>query len=1711
MCIATYANAFEPPVHAYSDYFRYYSQNTVSVSAIEGHSVVRYRMQTSGVVDDPRVARFIVNGNHNARFHYEGVKSGAYSYLLRVPESYSGSVVVEGYVGDRTGAVAPGRSISHSNLMKYQAQVASGKVWINAHGNDTSWCGIGPTGGACYRGSDSAKVSSAANLIAEKLMNRGLDVGIYSQCSGSSYSSSNVFMAMNSSNLPSSSDYACMGGYGAFMGIVNLGNRFLDQSGTRILLNVWHGARKGYLNEAENLDDNDYLDTYRNDGIKVLSAHIGIYDSSISGGDKRQFTSANAVDIDWITSSASSTVERTRNVSTACSGSGCVAQTLDNKDPEILLTASNQCGYVRDPSEISVTLHDQLAGIDMDNTDILVRFSDGSVRGYPVAIANNAHIEDRESRHLAPTDVVLHGDSVRIQGSPALASQFDQIFNEPHSRGGGSPFEIIVRTYDADGNAATEVFEVELDNRSDTDAPMIGLSTGGQGNTIRNVTDFAISVTDDQVGVVADTISIELEYNGQIVTLPLQGESDGEVFGDACLAKLPLRYDFEATEQVMMQSEVMGLLSAAYRDGMPVTIRVQAEDFVGNHATRSFDLDIADDTVAGTAVNIPAVPTPFMVSGLNTYTIPSEELVFESISDIEYYAQLKSEGDRPISVNGVEVVFGQSRSLGLMDISTQLELNIHALGEQAGSSTLLLVPTDGRARAVEIPVTSWRSSSAQSVSSSEPVEIFERVSVDLGQQGNRACTLTSDLSEAESADQVRSPVCLVEWTQMPAGMFGYTDGTVRATGFLPETKEYSLEYRISLFDPSGIKHTLEEASLAFQAKPAADRLVFRFGGINQTTHRLVEEVEARLVQASGPNCSEITMSRNRAMDLAGMNRPACLVEWVSLPDGIQEIRSGDEPSFYGTFQQTIGDANVVAKVSTFTTIGDFVELMTLDMTIELSDPPAPHITFTPARNVGVDYVGAPITGGEAGRIAVYGVNADMVIEVRKDGQLQSTNLAYAGFGDSVEHSQRLTVEPADLWATSSYEITAYYEQLPSLRDSHSLQVIAIPGANIVPELSSLETQMLSNNNAAVEVAMGNRLSSSESYDIRTMGEWDLRVVNERRLNDFEALTQRKRSDASGKAQFSLEFPDETQTMKLYGEALLRAPIDGLDLTVRSSRPSFMTVLNAGPIGAEVRARNVTGQSPVNVMASVRVTNGAESRLIGDVIWEARNMNEGADWTQLESPYGDRIFQSFSEGHYHLRARTTNSLTGEVFVTETVNVISYKEPNVTLDAPRNAFIGSEAKVRIISRDKDEELDPLGLEIEWSLDGESWESGGVEYSVTSDIQQRVPAYVRVRPANTPEGVPSIYTSMSTRVAFQELRQSRARILGPTRIEAGSEVQFQALNRAPYTDMDVELEGYFLLPDGTRIDGDDITFVPTLDDVRMDRPMITYVNWIKGYEGEIPQTTTDKRLRVWNYQWPTWGMNMNVSTLQAPATMSIRVRPTKGRARNLEGLDYQWELPDGVQINQDRYPERRDVTIDEPGTYTIRVHLSDDRGNRETLLQTVEVTEPDPWEVNFMVRYSSEERTAPLGIYMRPYVNGGHPEDRASRYSYYINGEYYTEGRVLRADLNEGSNTITIAFDTEFGEKVEHDFEVAVLPNTPPICDIHTRDYGGGRWRLQSDCVDPGGEIVQRIWTVEGQQLPFGNRRITIQSEEGQARPIVTLRAIDNGGLESVPVVW
>nr|WP_079235581.1 MULTISPECIES: Ig-like domain-containing protein [Pseudomonas] len=977
---------------------------------------------------------------------------------------------------------------------------------------------------------------------------------------------------------------------------------------------------------------------------------------------------------------------------------------------------------------------------------------------------------------------------------------------------------------------------------------------------------------------------------------------------------------------------------------------------------------------------------------------------------------------------------------------------------------------------------------------------------------NSACSIKTGESAARQSNTLTDPTCWIQWTQTPDEWRNLSDSTtLRLEGSARSVGQQPVKATVYVFDEEGGRHELVSFTRDLNVEPLAGQLTFGLQPAPAEAYQGVENLSLLVKHTGGPAC-ELTVNPTKAKNASNQwqNKSVCLIQWTHLPGGLTQAGNWDYPQTTGGID-TLGEQTINWEASIFTPSGEQVSIGHGAHTINVVEPPLITVDLPTTNQIGDKLYAVSSEGGFVGNATVVGLSSDIRVRVEVDG-VETENQVVPSYGRTQRINRQIHGKKASLWSQTPYEIEASYTKLPSHKTAEVVELLAVPDAAILPMILNDERSMLDTELLPVEVAIKNTRYPEDPYSLASMGDWDVRLYSILPNGTRELMSDWEPVDGSGIARFDLGVGSLTnQAIRLYAEARVRSPVPEYESIRSSPSPLIISILNGDPLLGHVQALRVIGPAPLRSTFYAMTDSRLEARDLGGVRWEM-SVDEGATWQTIDNTgkMPQRLTKVFEKGRYLLRAEMTNRNSGAKSLTPEIEVIAFLIPQARIKGPANVFINDTGNFTLTNVDGTA-LDTTNLVIEWSEDrGKTWAAGSETYQLTRDKSVRVYLQARLKYADSPDDK-RVYKNLRAGVAFRPVRPPRVQIIGPRRPEVGAEATWTANMMMPYPKMDLTMDGFFILPDGTETNLKEVKYTPTTEDFLDEGRTIGFKAWINGYEDKGGMGLTEYRLIFWSYDWPEWQFVNKMTAGYAPADLTMQVR-SMGTFREFEGLQMEWEIPpyDEVAIIKDDYEPTRILKINEPGNFQFGVHITDSRGNYSFIEQELEFLEPLPWLVQLSWSGDNEFNRAPLGVLLRPSISGGHPKDRIETRTYSMNGDSLpSSGDYGRATLNAGLHTARLDITTSMGYSAFGAVDIGVEQNQPPSCAINVIE-GSSSWLAKATCTDQDGRIDRHLWFVDGVQQGLGSSSISVPKwRYPNGLPIITVVGVDNSGAESQPV--
>lgn len=1336
----------------------------------------------------------------------------------------------------------------------------------------------------------------------------------------------------------------------------------------------------------------------------------------------------------------------------------------------------------------------------------------------PEAGANYGRVNLKQGGLIAKSAT---GEKITLTASEMLTTGTTSKFTTSYKPLRSGTWQIFGWAEDIDGNF-TEKFLFDLQN--DADAPKIAFLKSG--SKIASLDDITVKVNDDQ------------SAKPRITSVKLSG---GPANGEIYLAT-------SETEENTYRLEYPVIFPSF---GSSYTLTVTAIDDVGNVGTNnlSFLYEPATTGLEEENFSIPSIGRyawshkdgrlPFSSKQLTNY----EGNVLTGSYNLT--ATLRPDSTSgPISVNGVVLAPGDTKDIGSVNFTeTDGKISLPVFAQQDGSvGTANLLISSGAPGASVVfgtfNVWSPKVSVDLTKTNLKGRALLDTFSIGLkDDSGKCVWKPKDDIQNTSSVDIISSPPCFN--TAIESGL-EYYEAKNYATLYsllaqvskttLPAGMASGAKIKGTYLNSAGVREQVvvdipvSSDGLELDVQDASGAIKFGNEGEKISVYRSIQSVDQSLTQTSGPSCGSITgneedavASGARMSPQKGISSIACYFKWTSTPPGM--VTGDNEQQGFnikGTIPE-LGTFPISWELVAYTPLGKHapVILSRQSMSVEVVNPPAPSIAIQSNRAVSDSVFTVQKKPTNIGVVNITGVaDGAVVYKVLREG------IVIADSSDKAEYAKktatyRLNSEAqTKLWAAQSYSLQASYVKLPDIIATKEIKTVTVPDDDMSMKVSTEVNKALSSSTVPVTIGFYNKSNVNTSYSVEDAGEWSVRLVDVKSAKNRVPLSSWTPVSSDGTVTIDLPLGMSAGDMMHVGsEGTLSSKLDGFEMSKASANTITLTVLDASPVEGNLKSYKVSGVAPLSVSTSIV---SGQKNLISEVQWQISH-DDGATWTVIDGAptvASKMLSNTYDAGIHKVRAKLKNRYSGVESYTSILEVQAYHVPDARfIDGPAVMLVGQSGKKHVTNREGARLTDSEGIVFEWSTDrGETWltKSNEFDFNQTADIGN-YPLWARMRYATSPQGDSYAYKVVKTMVSVRKTAKVTVGLVGTTQPEVNKSNIYSATVKLPYSNMQGELVGQFTLPDGSTVDGFTLDYRPK--EAVTGNQLISFDAWIKGYEADSKRSVS-KKLRAWEYAWPVFTLRqIQDPNSYAPTTLDLRVE-NLGSLNRIEGLTYTWELPESdTFVSADsRIDTRRVAKITEPGSYPVKVTISDDRGNLTVLEQNLAIAEPPPWVVDMAWTGSNPSNRAILGIRTKPQITRGHKYDSITGYTYKVNGvEAGTSTRYTNLSLTEpGRYVLSLDLTTELGFGGYGSTIIDVVENKKPECSLDVKQTSTA-YVVTSKCTDPDGKMASYEWLVNGEQQSIRGSSISISKRTYPSQPKIQLTGIDDSGGRSEPISW
>jgi hypothetical protein len=950
------------------------------------------------------------------------------------------------------------------------------------------------------------------------------------------------------------------------------------------------------------------------------------------------------------------------------------------------------------------------------------------------------------------------------------------------------------------------------------------------------------------------------------------------------------------------------------------------------------------------------------------------------------------------------------------------------------------------------------------------------------QQSGQSCPVTVN-PELAAINAQSGLSCLMVFDEIPEGFVAQGN---RIEGRYVNSGSQNLDLRILLVRKNGDQLDVFHDSMEVD--------VFEHGlefelVASEEGHVLGESLANVSLISVGEPCALVSSEQSAMNSFKETSHLRCWYQFTSIPDGL--VLNEDMHRVRGVLEN---HESLLTSARIYVVIDEQNqdEVADLDLELALITPESPQIDLVKAnvRDCDSELFTAPTEGGRSLSVLVTAYSHINILLYEED-ELVEERALYRSSNRNLNVGINVDVGPKPLWNITNYRVEVEYLHYPDMVEVREFEVITVPSFNLRSNLTvkdGLDSRSFSVGHDE-ELALQLRINNPReefSYDPSIHGEWEARVYmpigREREFVNEDPVLINAQNDT-----LDLEVNHLAgESTYFIAEASLVSPIEGYERTLESDRLRIEVVNAEAPRG-NVQARRLEGPAPLYLTFTLNPDRDF-LRLLESIRWEMRV--DGEEWEVFSDGNRTRASHSFEEGRYFVRAAMTNSFSGQTGYSEVLEVNAYTIPELIVTGPEAMLVGSERT--LTATVELEGHDVPGAIVEW-WNGATLLGTGKELTVSPESPVALRLDVKARHPEAPEEERAWASVRKVMYAYN-LSPISGSISGPSYMETGLEYVFYASLRMPGRGIeqdDYPVEGEWRLPDGETIDAvfDEnsravLTYTPPDAVAESGVAEITLNVWLVEFQEETAGELI-RRVRVEEYVWPEFVLDIRQNIEQAPSDVRLTVVPLNHRG-SLNNAELNWNMPGSFELSR-QYGQRLQGTFTAPGVYPFDVTISDDRGSTATVLDQVIVQEVMPREIHHDFRASNQWEREPLSVRIRAWSTGGHVHDRDSGFSYRLNGVSLDDTCRSRTctlrDLPAGEYDLDIEITSRHGnvnsETVTFIVNENQLPQCEPIVPVVNETSRYSLIQIIPICSDPDGRIRGIEWHAGGEVISSSSR--------------------------------
>jgi hypothetical protein len=1181
----------------------------------------------------------------------------------------------------------------------------------------------------------------------------------------------------------------------------------------------------------------------------------------------------------------------------------------------------------------------------------------------------------------------------------------------------------------------------------------------------------------DQVKI---TVTDNLDPNPKVVSLEF---SDGHQVS-------PLNYNVQGGAYVPVFPPLSPSGAQEY------SMKMTAQDATGNVATQSVYFTYAPPQVNLPAMNLPAISANVVHSdGSQALNLP---ITNDSAPISGIYDVLVSSGQNStttVTVRGAAISPGQQIIIAAYDFTTaggKLILPIRA--DEPGQVDLQVVSNAPNSPAVYAHFNFWQPEIALTADPGWGVQPLIQTQKIGASVSNGPCQATMDALDAQKADPIDSPKCLVEFTQKPAA-YQLKSGLLQ--GILRDSDPLEVDYQVSVYN-GGQKYVVGSGSHTLDKLPIKDVSVKLTPTPGAQVTRKLQNLQIG-VQSDGAIPCRLTASQTTAQKY-GQSVTVCFLRWTQTPDGLQPT-SDNSGALSGALQDP-GDQSLTAAVDLYTPSGTLTDAFSRTLTLTSINPKPPTIDVS-AEVYGQKldegkFATSDLAQGQFGRLYLKtSTGGNLVLEIDSgDGGVKSYQ--YNTPNQSTSYSLQLYAGALTAWQNKTITARAYFKDMPDLEAEANINVMGVPSQQVQARLTANQ-DATDTSGIPIRLEVGRPGHGTDiNYALEMDGSWEARFGVIDSKQQFNPITDYQ--DVQGGVLETTLYGFAVGYIQLAAQVRLKPPDSSSGYNREINSNSFYTTIFRGAAPqAKIICRSPSGRAPFGTTVSLQLDTDS-SQVLGDVAWEI-SADQGATWQPVASKTPRDATLKLNSGQYLVHALMTNRITQQSGYTDDLQLISYKVPQLVVNGPQTVYLGSQVNLTAQVQVDGQALPSDGAVVEWYNIKKEKVQDGPTLATTPDSPQVLVYLVRARTKDAPGTDTAAWMNVNVAVRIIAPRPIGAILAVPNYIEYNTvSSQSYTLSAQPVLPMGIDtghfpIQSEWHLPDGRIVSGLDANYSPTSQDAANKQSLFKFVSWVDGYKDQT-SVTYSRAIPVGTYIWPAFAVDSKANLTMAPSSVVLTAQPVDLDPYKLQQPACEWLLPPEVQKLRDLDRGSRSILVNfpNPGDFDVSVRVTDARGSTAQAAGTVSLAETPDCEITFSPTYSNAARRELLDVRPQPRARCGHPQDSMVKWQFSVDDP---QAQVMGVDQNAlikglraGNWVIRLHAESKLGKTVDMDFPVTVFANQPPTCTIKTYDTSDARW-FNAACKDPDGRVVATRWSLDDQQLSLATTVLIKRGTSGVLR--------------------